>query len=425
MNGTLDVRRRGLTVDAITATMLALVRPLPATVQAVSASLGCVLAGPVVARVNVPAWPLATRDGYAVRATDTIHAKSEDAVRLRVVGEGATGNGREPLPGGCAVRVRTGTAVPPGADAVVPGESCRARQGSWRNWVDIVRPVEPGQFMALTGAEFETGSPVLRAGTVLGPPELAVLAALGHAHVRVVPRPRVAVVATGTELSSRAGVAADGQLYPSNITLVQAMLTAGGAELSSVRVASDDPEELASALRDGLTADLILTTGGTGKSSSDIVGKVLLDQEAHSLWNAPVRGSKPAAFRLLRELSTERLVPHLALPGRPISAMVAFTLFAYPLLRRLSGLPPKRAHYRWARLAADIDGIPGRHRYIPVRLEWCRKRWHAVPAGEAMLYGLAATAETDGFAVLGRRTGALARGRRVRVLLPPWSSDPE
>ena len=332
--------------------------------------------------------------------------------------------GHDPLPGGCAVRVRTGTPLPPGADAVVPTESCGPHQGAWRGWIDVVRPADAGQFIALTGTEFETGSPVLRAGTILGPPELAVLAALGHARVRVVPRPRVAVVATGTELAGEAGVAPDGKLYPSNTTLVPAMLTAGGAELGSVRIASDDPAELASALRDALSADLILTTGGTGRSSSDIVGTVLLDHEADSLWNTPVRGSKPAAFRLLRQPATGRLVPHLALPGRPIAAMVAFTLFAYPLLRRLSGRPPKRAHYRWARLAGDVAGTPGRHRYIPVRLERDGKRWDAVPTGEGLLYGLAATAETDGFAVLGRRDGALAEGRRVRVLLPPWSLDP-
>ena len=106
------------------------------------------------------------------------------------------------------------------------------------------------------------------------------------------------------------------------MTLVEGMVRACGATVGSVRVVSDDPGDLAEALREALVADLILSTGGTGRSSRDLIGKVLMDREVDSLWDVPVRGSKPAAFRLLREATTDRLVPHLALPGRPIGAMV-------------------------------------------------------------------------------------------------------
>lgn len=417
MNG-----RRGLTVDAIVATMLARVRGVPAVDQPVSESLGCVLASPVVAAANLPPWPVATRDGYAVRAVDAIAPTS------------ARGDGAHRLTGGWASRIMTGSPLPTDADAVVPAEYCRSAPGAAsggdvsgygttgaaRDWVEISTPVDPGQFVALTGVEFEAGSPALPAGIVLGPAELAVLAALGHAHARVVPRPRVAVVATGTELH-QAGALPAGKVYASNVTLVEGMVRACGATVSSVRVVPDDPGDLAKALREALVADLILSTGGTGRSPRDLIGKVLMDQEVDSLWDVPVRGSKPAAFRLLREATTERLVPHLALPGRPIGAMVSFIVFAYPLLRRLAGLPAKPARYRWARLAKGIDGIPGHHRYVPVRLERCRGSWQAVPEGESSLYGLAATVGTDGFAVLGPRTAAVPTGHRVRVLLPPWS----
>ncbi len=328
-----------------------------------------------------------------------------------------------PLPPRSAIPIVTGAPLPAGADAVVPTESCRLARdsaGGLRGWIDVLGDVDTGQFVALTGSEFSAGSLALAPGAVLGPPELAVLAALGHVQARVVPRPRVALVATGSELSRQAGVPPAGQLYASNVALMHGMVVACGATVASVRVAADDPSELAEAFKDALRADLILTTGGTGRGSRDIIGKILLDQEAGSLWNARVRGSKPAAFRLLREVSTGRLVPHLALPGRPIAAMVGFILFAYPLLRRLAGLPPEEVRYRTARLAAGIDGRAGHHRYVPVRLERCSSGWEALPGGESSLYGLAATAGTDGFAVVGRRTGELAKGHRVRVILPPW-----
>jgi len=209
-------------------------------------------------------------------------------------------------------------------------------------------------------------------------------------------------------------------MYASNVALMQGMVTACGASTSSVQVTSDDAAELANALLGALGADLILTTGGSGRSSRDIVRTALLDHEAGSLWNTPLRGSKPIALRLLRESKTGRLVPHLALPGRPIAATVAFILFAYPLLRRLAGLPPTPRACCRARVTTAIDGSPGHNRYIPVRLHRGIGGWHAVPQTESTLYGLAATGASHGFIMPGRRTGALARGQRVRVLLPPW-----
>ncbi len=425
--------KRHLKLDRRTAGCLALVAPLPAVERPISECLDRVLGTSVVAPVDVPPWPAATRDGYAIRAVDTAIAGPANAVRLRVVGQSAADAlpGRS-LPLGCAIEVMTGAPIPDGADAVVPAECCHAKarvatvetvdhyRSDADRWIEVAGKVEAGQFVVRSGAEFAAGAEALRAGVVLGPSELAVISALGYPYVRVVPRPRVAIIATGSELRSHAKGPATGKMHASNIALLQGMIAACGATTMSVTVARDDLADVSNALFTALSADLILTTGGTGRSARDLVRNALLDCEAHSLWNTPLRGSKPVALRLLREAGTQRLVPHLALPGRPIAATVAFILFAYPLLRHLSGFPAIAPAYVSARITMPIAGTAGHHRYIPTRLERRGKALHAVPQPESTLYGLAATAASHGFIVVGRRTGALSPGHRVRVLLPPW-----
>ena len=150
------------------------------------------------------------------------------------------------------------------------------------------------------------------------------------------------------------------------------------------------------------------------------MGNVLRDREVSSMWDLKVRGSRPATFRLLRQPSGDRLIPHLALPGRPVAAMVAFSLFADPLLRHLSARRPRKARYLSARLAAIPQEIQKSQRFLPVRLRRCESGWEAVPTGDASLYGLAAAIGAHGFALLGQGSDEPAVGQPAQVLIPPW-----
>ena len=415
-----DAAPDALTIDEIVAAMLAVVDVLPPAQRPLAECRGAVLAHAVTAPVDLPHRCVASRDGYAVRAVDTSTATSACPVHLPVVGESAPGVASpEALPTGSAFRVMTGTPLPDGADAVVRSEDAvaAAPEGGGHE-IGVIAPVARGQFVADAGSEFEHGAEVLPAGTVLGPAELAVMAALGLADALVVPRPRVAVVVTGSELRRVRADPELTQLHASNGVLVTAMVEACGGVVESVRVASDDPSELADALLAALRADLVLTTGGTGRGANDLTSRVLQEREVSSLRDVKVRGSRPASFRLLRR--DDRLVPHLALPGRPVAATIAFCLLAWPLLRHLSARPPQRAASVRARLGAIPPGVRTFQRFLPVRLRRCGREWEAVPTRDASLYGLAAAVGAHGFALVGQEHGEVAAGRLVQVVVPPW-----
>ena len=408
--------------DEIIAAMLAEVAELTAVSRPLVECRDCLLAGPVVASANLPPWPVASRDGYAIRAADVSIASASFPIRLPVVGEIAPGEAPpDTLAAGCALRVMTGAPLPAGADAVVRSEDARFEHAtSPHDNVDILFPVASGQFVAQAGSEFASGAPAVPAGLTLGPAELAAMAALGLSHALVIPRPQVAIVVTGTELRRQSAASEFSNLYASNGVLVTAMVQACGGVVASLRIVSDDRVELTDALQSAMSADFIVTTGGTGRGSRDVMGTVLQDQEATSMWNLKVRGRRPATFRMLRKRLGDRLIPHLALPGRPVAAMVAFSLFAFPLLQRLSGRPQRKAQYRRARLAAIPESVQKSQRFFPVRLRYRESRWEAVPTGDASLYGLAAAIGAHGFALLGQSRDEPAAGRLVRVLVPPW-----
>jgi len=414
--------------DAILVEMLSGLAPLQPVQLPLAVCAGSVLASAVTAARDLPGRALAGRDGYALRAADVAPACGERPVRLEVIGSVAPGqSAATALPAASAFRVMTGAPLPAGADAVLRAEDAHLDEtGGGRSAIVISAAVEAGAFVCPAGTEFAAHATALHAGQVLGPPELAVLSALGQTHACVVPRPRVAIVVTGSELDHDQQAGPDGRaLHPSNVVLVRAMVEACGAVVDSLRVAPDDVARLEAVMRAALSADILITTGGTGRAVGDLIRKALRGREVRSLWDMKVRGSRPAMFRVLLDESAARAVPHLALPGRPIAAMVGFSLFGEPLLQRLAGASDPRARYLAARLV-ECPAPPGsRPRFFAVRLHRDHDGWHATPTGDASLYGLAAAAGADGFAMAAEDgRDPPAAGGVMRVLLPPWRSLP-
>ena len=411
-----------LTTEQVVVAMLAQVGELRPARLLLAECRECILADPIISSADLPARSLATRDGFAIRAADVAEASASLPVRLRVIGESVPGDpAPNALPAHTAIRVMTGAPLPLGADAVVRLEDSRFQQSTLgQNDVDFLTPAARGQFIGQVGSEFAAGAAALPARLALGPAELAALASLGLTHVLVVPKPRISIVVSGTELRRMVGESDPAKLHASNGVLVTAMVQACGGIVESARIVSDDRSELAQALENALSADLILTTGGTGRGSRDLMDDVLRCQEVASMRNVKVKGSRQPTFRLLRDHSGGRVIPHLALPGRSAAAIVAFSLFAYPLIRRLSGRPARKTQVRRARLVVVPESVHKSQRFFPVRLRRGKSGWEAVPTGDASLYGLAAAIAADGFVLLGQTHDEPVSGQRVSVLLLPW-----
>src|SRR5687767_141965 len=230
---------------------------------------GRVLAEPATAAVDLPPFPSSAMDGFAVRAADTAGAP----VTLPLAGEAAAGRPLAgPLPPGRAARISTGGVVPEGADAVVPVELVEEQDSG----VVLREPVASGAHVRGRAGDVEAGATVLEPGVLLGPAQVAALAAAGVAEVRCAKRPRAAILVTGSELREPGAELGEGEIYESNALLLASALGAAGAVPGQLGTVADDREELERALERALLAfDIVITSGGASVGPHDLVRAAL------------------------------------------------------------------------------------------------------------------------------------------------------
>jgi molybdopterin molybdotransferase len=363
-------------VEEHLADVLAAVRPLEPIQLALLEAQGCVLVEDVTVTAPLPAFDNSSMDGYAVRVADLAGATAEDPAVLTVLGDVAAGSGSLPEIGpGQAARIMTGAPVPPGADAVVPVEWTDGGTGGGpaesmaahsadpsgaRGEVRVHRAPKAGQYVRTRGSDVRAGTLALPAGTVLGAPQIGLLAALGHGTVTVRPRPRVVVLSTGSELVPPGEELRPGQIHDSNSFMLTAAARDAGALAYRVGAVTDDADTLRGVIEDQLIrADLVVTSGGVSVGAYDVVKEALSGLDGSRGVPGGVGGvdfrrlamqpGKPQGFGLVGEDRT----PLLALPGNPVSSYVSFELFVRPAIRTLLGLEPARRTPVPARLAAD------------------------------------------------------------------------
>ncbi len=292
---------------------------------------GCVLAQDVVSPLDLPGFDNSAMDGYAVTVADVEAAGAGSPVTLPVVADVPAGSSqRRRLRPGEAVRIMTGAPVPSGAEAVVPVEATDAGVDQVQLWA----PATAGQHIRRAGTDVRAGEEVLATGVVLGSAQLALLAAVGRARVRVVPRPRVVVLSTGDELLDPGATPGYGQVVDSNGVMLAAAVVEAGARPLRVGAVRDDEATFLQTLTDQLgAADLVVTTGGVSAGAYDTVKQVL--RELGTVWFGKVamQPGMPQGFGTVGPDAT----PIFTLPGNPVSAFVSFEMFVRPALRKLSG----------------------------------------------------------------------------------------
>ncbi len=331
--------------------LLEVARPLPPEEVALSSAAGRVLARPVQATEDVPASPISAMDGYAVPQAVFRAISGGGEARARVAGEVPAGR---PWTGGfpgdeAVVRIFTGGVVPPWAAAVVMQEQAAREAGR----VTLRGPVKERAYIRDAGSDVRAGQEVLAAGAILTPPAVGLLASLGVAEVTVRRRPRVGVVVTGSEVVS-AGPIRPGEVRDSNGPALEAAAWACGAGEVFRATAPDDPEAVASIVRDLLPkVDFLLTSGGVSVGDYDFLRDVLESLGTTRLfWRVAQRPGKPLYAGTLEGR------PVLGLPGNPASALATFLCHAWPALRRMQGAAPERVRCR-AVMASPATKAPG------------------------------------------------------------------
>ncbi|MFC5722053.1 gephyrin-like molybdotransferase Glp [Streptomyces gamaensis] len=417
-------------VEEHLADVLDALRPLDPIEIGLLDAQGCVLTEDVTVPAALPPFDNSSMDGYAVRTADVEGASEEFPAVLTVVGDIAAGSGQRVEVGpGQAARIMTGAPLPPGAQAVVPVEwtdggsgrgpatamtaRAAAPEGGGGE-VRVHRPVTAGAHVRARGSDVGAGALALAAGTVLGPPQIGLLAAIGRATAVVRPRPRVVVLSTGSELVPPGEELAPGQIHDSNSFVLTACARDAGALAYRVGAVDDDPATLRATLEDQLVrADLLVTSGGVSVGAYDVVKEVLSgfsgEEGSVDFRRLAMQPGKPQGFG---RLGLDR-VPLLALPGNPVSAYVSFELFVRPAIRALMGLDPlDRAPVR-AVLDAPVASSPkGRRQFLRARYE----DGTVGVVGGAGSHLVKALADADALVVVPEETTALPAGAEVDVI---------
>lgn len=381
--------------------ILAGLRPTGAETVALPDGWGRVLARPVAARLTQPPVDVSAMDGYALRA-----AEATLGARLRMAGASPAGRPfTEALRPGEAVRIFTGGALPPGADAILLQEDARAEDGH-------VTPTEApraGRWIRRAGLDFRLGDVLLQPGRRLSARDVGLAAAANHPWLHVHRRPRVAILATGDEIVLPGEALPPGGIVSSNAHALSALVRAAGAEPLVLPIAGDDRAAIGASAEAAAGCDLIVTTGGASVGEHDLVQSAL-EPLGFSLdfWKIAMRPGKPLIWGGLRG------APLLGLPGNPVSAIVCAVVFLVPALRRLSGLPAAPVETRSALLGRPLEANDRRQDYLRAELSRDAQGRQVVtpfPVQDSSM--LATLARADALVV--RAPGAPAAGANTEV----------
>jgi molybdopterin molybdotransferase len=377
---------------------------------ALSAALARVLAEPVRADRDMPAFPRSTRDGYACRAAEAAsHALLAVAGSIRA-GDPPAG----PLPPGAAWEIMTGAAVPEGADAVVMLEHVEHQKHGIR--LVAGRSLDAGDNIVPAAAEARAGDELIPAGTRIGPAQVAAAAACGYASLRVFARPRVAILTTGDELVPVDSTPGPGQIRNSNAAMLAALVTQAGGDPWVLPVVRDEAPQIESALRQALDAELLLISGGVSAGKFDLVEPALAQLGAHfHFTGVRIQPGKPLVYCEIPRQDAP-VLPAFGLPGNPISSAATFLLFARVILAALAGSREKTPRFDAAIAARDVKGKSDLTRFVPATTSFADGRTKVAPVGSQGSGDLAAFARADCFVMVPEGLDRIPAGSPVSIL---------
>jgi molybdopterin molybdotransferase len=392
--------------------------------------LGQVLAKDVYSTIDIPPLDNSAMDGYALRAEDTRGAGESSPVYLAVVGEVAAGAmPKKEVRPGTAIRIMTGAPLPQGADAIVQFENTdevnRKSSGGDLSQIGILCQAKKGLNVRARGEDIAKGNLILEKGRALRPQEIGVLASLGHSTTLVIRRPIVAILATGDEITGVDQPLAPGKIHDSNTYTIAAEISRYGGIPKILGIGRDSVQSLIEKIDEGLGADMLITSGGVSKGDYDMVKDVLAKHGEVDFWTVCMKPGKPIAFGFMKKMEggREKKVPHLGLPGNPVSSMVTFEQFARPAILKMMGKEMLAKPAIRAIIEDDVVNTDGRRLFARVIVTKRNSQYHASLTGPQGSGILTSMAKANGLAIIPENSKGVKAGDMVEVQMLDWGEE--
>jgi molybdopterin molybdotransferase len=367
----------------------------------INEALGRVTAEDVRARYDLPPFDRSAVDGYALRAKDTFGVSAFNTKSFKLTKNKVRENE--------ARTIWTGNPIPEGADAVVMLEYTR----KFEDKIEVEKAVTPGRNVSERGEDVAEGDVAIESGTRLNPHHLGLLAALGETYVKVVRKPKVAILATGSELVELGQKLKPGKIVETNRLVFSSMCMELGAEPLTLGLAKDDLKEISAKIKEGLEkADAIITTGGTSVGYPDLVPLAVnkIGKPGVVIHGVAIRPGMPTALAILKGK------PVFVLSGNPVAATVGFEVFALPTLLKLLGIKEARPAVE-AKLTRRVAGALGRRVFLRVRVLEKNGEFFAEPVRVTGSGVLTTMTKANGYVIIPENREGVEEGESVRVHL--------
>jgi len=385
-------------------------KPIGEEMVSLSEAQGRILSQNIVSTIDVPFFDRSNVDGFAVKAEDTFGAEESEPIFLKLTDETIHTSvvPKIEVTTGHASTIATGGVIPRGADAVVMVENTLPEEGGIR----VVKSSVPGSAISFAGTDVAAGETILHRKMRLTSRETGVLAAIGRAEVPVFRKPKVGIISTGDEIIPPGEEMVLGKIYDSNGTIIADAVRELGCEPIRYGIVPDNKDKLETVLKEALSCDFVLLSGGTSKGAGDLNYTVVesLGNPGILVHGVALKPGKPLCLAQING------TPLAILPGFPTSAVFTFHEFVAPVLRIMAGLAEEEREYVEATVPMRINSDKGRTEFLLVNLVDGTDGLAAYPMGKGS-GSVTAFSKADGFVAIPRNSEILEAGETVQVNL--------
>lgn len=382
--------------------------------------LGQVVAEDIYAPFNVPANNNSAMDGYALKTRDIKGADSKHPKMLKVIGEIPAGFAPNiKIKSGECVRIMTGGIIPEDADVVIPIELTDIRKRKkylgQESEIGIYEELEVGTNIRKIGEDMHKGELIVNSGKLLRPAEVGVIASIGRNKVSVIRRPVISIIATGNELVDISNKLSTGKIYNSNSYALASQVLQFGGIPQMLGIARDNVKDLTRSFQKGLNCDLLITSGGVSVGEYDFVKKALMIEGEMAFWQVRMKPGKPIAFGFISKNGNR--IPHLGLPGNPVSCMIGLEIFGGPSILKMMGRQDYIRDTITTIMEDKVLNNDGRRIYVRVIVEKKNNKCYARLTGSQGSAILTSMVKANGLGIIPETCREVRKGDTIEVIL--------